>query len=39
MLTVKKLTDKILAFRNARNWARFRNPKDVAISLYTELKK
>lgn len=36
MLTVKKLTSKILAFRNARNWAQFHNPKDVAISLSLE---
>jgi NTP pyrophosphatase (non-canonical NTP hydrolase) len=36
MLTVKKLTGKILAFRNARNWAQFHNPKDVAISLSLE---
>ncbi len=36
MLTVKKLTSKILAFRNARNWKQFHNPKDVAISLSLE---
>jgi len=36
MLTVKKITSKILAFRNARDWARFHNPKDVAISLSLE---
>lgn len=36
MLTVKNLTGKILAFRNARNWAQFHNPKDVAISLSLE---
>jgi len=36
MLTIKKLTGKILAFRDERNWKQFHNPKDVAISLSLE---
>lgn len=33
---MKKLTEKILKFRDARNWKQFHNPKDVAISLSLE---
>ena len=36
MPTINALTRKILAFRNARDWAQFHNPKDVAISLTLE---
>lgn len=36
MPTISALTRKILAFRNARDWAQFHNPKDVAISLTLE---
>jgi len=31
-----ELTRKIIAFRNARNWKQFHNPKDVALSLVLE---
>ena len=37
--TMKKLaevTDRIIAFRNARDWQQFHNPKDLAISLVLE---
>ncbi len=33
---MKKLTDKIIKFRDARNWKQFHNPKDLAISLSLE---
>jgi len=36
MSDIKKLTDKILKFRNARDWKQFHNPKDVALSLVLE---
>jgi len=32
----KKLTDKIVAFRDARDWKQFHNPKDMALSLSLE---
>lgn len=34
--SIKSLTDKIIAFRDARNWKQFHNPKDVAISISLE---
>ena len=36
MTSVKKLTEKIISFRNARAWKQFHNPKDVSISLALE---
>jgi len=36
MSDIKKLTDLILAFRDARDWKQFHNPKDCAISLSLE---
>ncbi|MCX6751748.1 MAG: nucleotide pyrophosphohydrolase [Candidatus Nomurabacteria bacterium] len=36
MIDTKKLTKKILAFRDARNWKQFHNAKDLAISLSLE---
>ncbi len=33
---LQELTDRILAFREERNWAQFHNSKDVAISLVLE---
>lgn len=36
MSDIKALTDRILRFRNARNWKQFHNPKDVALSLSLE---
>lgn len=36
MSNIKTLTRAILHFRNARDWAQFHNPKDVAISLTLE---
>lgn len=32
----KGLVDQIIAFRDARNWQQFHNPKDLAISLSLE---
>ncbi len=36
MSNIKDLTDKILKFRDERNWKQFHNPKDLAISLSLE---
>jgi NTP pyrophosphatase (non-canonical NTP hydrolase) len=36
MKNVTDLTKKIIAFRDARDWAQFHNPKDVSISLSLE---
>jgi len=36
MLDIKKLTQKIIKFRNARDWKQFHDPKDLAISLTLE---
>ena len=36
MRDIKKLTEKIIKFRNARDWKQFHNPKDVALSLSLE---
>lgn len=33
---MQELTQRILAFRDARDWKQFHNPKDVAISLVLE---
>lgn len=34
--SIKELTEKIVAFRDARNWKQFHNPKDLAISILLE---
>lgn len=36
MSTIKDLTKKIIEFRNSRDWEKFHNPKDVALSLSLE---
>ncbi|MDI7744170.1 nucleotide pyrophosphohydrolase [Lysinibacillus fusiformis] len=36
MSELKLLTDKILEFRNERDWQKFHNPKDLALSLSLE---
>ena len=36
MSDIKTLTEKIIKFRDARNWKQFHNPKDVALSLTLE---
>lgn len=36
MSELKALTQKILKFRNNRDWKQFHNPKDMAISLVLE---
>ena len=33
---IKDLQKKVIAFRDARNWKQFHNPKDVALSLVLE---
>lgn len=35
-LDIEELQDKIISFRDARDWKQFHNPKDVAISLVLE---
>ena len=36
MPEIKQLTEKIKAFRDARDWKQFHNHKDVALSLVLE---
>jgi len=36
MSDLKALTDRILAFRDERDWKQFHNPKDLALSLSLE---
>ncbi|MSR73755.1 MAG: hypothetical protein EXS60_01730 [Candidatus Pacebacteria bacterium] len=36
MKDIKNLTKRIIAFRDARDWKQFHNPKDVALSLVLE---
>lgn len=36
MKNIEELTKKIIAFRDARDWAQFHTPKDLAISLSLE---
>ncbi len=36
MKNLTSLTKRIIAFRNARDWKQFHNPKDVALSLVLE---
>jgi len=36
MSEINKLTEKIIAFRDAREWKQFHNPKDLALSLVLE---
>jgi len=36
MSDINKITEKILKFRNDRDWKQFHNPKDCAISLSLE---
>lgn len=36
MSDIKDLTDKVVKFRDERNWKQFHNPKDIAISLSLE---
>lgn len=36
MNDIQRLTKKLIAFRDARDWKKFHNPKDVALSLTLE---
>jgi len=36
MSDIKKLTQKVVEFRDARDWKQFHNPKDLALSLTLE---
>lgn len=36
MNPIQRLTEKIVEFRDARNWKQFHNPKDLALSLVLE---
>lgn len=36
MSKIEDLTKRILAFRDARNWKQFHNPKDMSLSLVLE---
>ena len=37
MKTITDLTEKILEFRDARDWKKYHNPKNLALSLIIEL--
>lgn len=36
MTEISKLTQKLIAFRDARDWKQFHNPKDLAVALSIE---
>ena len=36
MTDIEKLTDIVVKFRDARDWKKFHNPKDMALSLVLE---
>lgn len=36
-MTLEEITEQIVRFRDARDWAQFHNPKDVALSLSLEV--
>ena len=36
MTDIKKLTEKLIDFRDQRDWAQFHNPKDLAVALNIE---
>lgn len=36
MNEIKEMTEKVIRFRDARNWKQFHNPKDLALSLTVE---
>jgi NTP pyrophosphatase (non-canonical NTP hydrolase) len=36
MSEIERLTEKIIKFRDARDWKQFHNPKDVSLSLVLE---
>lgn len=36
MKNIAELTDRIIAFRDARDWKQFHNPKDLSLSLVLE---
>lgn len=35
-MTIKEITARICAFRDARNWMQFHNPKDLAVAIAAE---
>lgn len=39
MKTIEELVQKIINFRNKRDWKKFHNPKDVALSLSLEVSE
>lgn len=36
MTKLEELTDRIISFRDARDWKQFHNPKDISLSLVLE---
>ena len=36
MSEIKNMTEKLIAFRDERDWAQFHNPKDLAVALNIE---
>lgn len=39
MSEIKNITEKLIAFRDERDWAQFHNPKDLAIALNIEVSE
>lgn len=35
-MTIQEMGDRVLAFRDARDWAQFHTPKDLALALNVE---
>ncbi|MES2594519.1 MAG: nucleotide pyrophosphohydrolase [Verrucomicrobiota bacterium] len=35
-MTIEEITSRICAFRDARNWMQFHNPKDMAVAISAE---
>lgn len=36
LMTIESLTERICAFRDARDWGQFHNPKDMAVAIAAE---
>ena len=35
-MTIEEITTRICAFRDARNWMQFHNPKDLSVAIAAE---
>jgi hypothetical protein len=39
MSDIKKITNKLIEFRNERDWEQFHNPKDLALAINIEYSR